>query len=85
MKLRQYTLRTTIDSHNTAHDFGFRDIVVWLEDGRAKVGDKVTLKDTDEPEREWQVLAAHSDIDSKHLKDHRGFGESIIGRGSLKD
>ncbi len=85
MKLRQYTLRTLIDNHSPAHNFGFRDIVAWLEDGRAKVGDKVTLKDSDEPEREWTVLAAHADIDSKHLKDHRGFGDSIQGRGSLRD
>lgn len=85
MKLRQYTLRTVIDGHGAAYDFGFRDMVVWLEDGRAKVGDKVTLKDSDEPERQWVVLVAHSDIDSKHLKDHRGFGDSIQGRGSLRD
>lgn len=79
MKLRQYKLRSVSQPFNGT----FREMTVWLEDGRAKIGDSVTLKDTDEPNRLWEICEAYGATDN--LKDHRDFGESIQGRGSLRD
>lgn len=83
MKIRQYRLRSKNDPSD--RDKGYREMTVWLEDERAKTGDSVTLRDTDEPEREWEVCEVYTSMESKELKDHRGFGESIQGRGSLRD
>lgn len=58
-------------------------MTVWLEDERANVGDRVTLKDSDSPEREWTVAEAYSSQDHDSLNRTNNFGKSIKGRGSL--
>lgn len=57
--------------------------MVWLESGRAQLGDKVTLSDSDDPKRWWEVIEVYeaelqkSDIKDSHdskkwfEKDHR--------------
>lgn len=50
-------------------------IVCWLEDGRVKVGDKITLRDYPEPDREWVVEKDYSTVDDKHL--NRGWNNNI--------
>lgn len=64
MILRQYTLRSDKIV-----------IVCWLEDGRVKVGDVITLKDIKDEEMEWTVQASYSAVDEKHL--NRGWDNNI--------
>lgn len=64
MKLRQYRLRSKVLENAD----GYMELVVWLEDGRAKVGDYVTLEDATEPERKWQVVEAYNNIDHDKLQ-----------------
>ena len=44
-------------------------LVCWLEADRVKVGDRVTLKDSDNPMRYWTVTKAYSEKDSKDIHD----------------
>jgi hypothetical protein len=69
MKLRQYELVQRIS------ETASRTMIVWLEDGRAKVGDKVTLKDYDDPEAEWEVRHEFCSIEHHNLK--RGWDNNI--------
>ena len=64
MKLRQYTIRS-----------GATFQTCWLEEGRAKEGDSVTLKDSDDPERLWKIEKAYSAIDSGNI--NRGWDNNI--------
>ena len=63
---------------------GNQNIVAWLEAGRAKVGDRVTLKDNDDDQLQWTVAEAYSSINSDVLNDAHSSGKvfgSIQGRG----
>lgn len=62
MTLRQYKLKS-----------GDRELICWLEDGRAKVGDAVTLKDNENHDEWWEVVEAYSTTD--HL--NRGWDNNI--------
>ena len=70
MQLRQYTLASFDETIN-----GYRTETCWLEDGRAKDGDYLTLKDSDEPDRLWKVLKTFSAVDSSHI--NRGWKNNI--------
>ena len=64
MKLTQYKLRS---------DASF--IICWLEEGRAKIGDKVTLKDLNDQERLWTIEEEYSSIESDKI--NRGWDIDI--------
>lgn len=64
MKLTQYVLRS-----------GTEYITCWLESDRVKMGDLVSLKDTDEPHRFWEVFKVYATVDAERI--NRGFKNNI--------
>lgn len=72
MTLRQYRL----ENENAS-------MICWLEDGRVKVGDRVTLRDSDDDAVLWQVKEAFSATDSSHI--NRGWGMTDMPRRRGKD
>lgn len=71
MKLQQYVLESD----------GLK-MTTWLESGRCKVGQYVTLKDTNEPKRKWKVTKSYvAEIEHDKIGKIEVFG-SIQGRSS---
>ena len=50
-------------------------MIAWLEDGRVKVGDRVTLKDYEDADIEWEVTHEFCAIEHHNIK--RGWDNNI--------
>lgn len=58
-KYNQYTLQSGITIQ-----------MVWLEAGRAKLGDRITLSDFDTPDKRWEVIEVYeAELEKKDIKD----------------